>query len=42
MINFDDVIKGSIKEHNPDWPQVPDHSYRILIKAKKQINYLTQ
>ena len=27
MINFDDVIK----EHNPNWPQIPDHSYRILI-----------
>ena len=26
MINFDDVIKEKIKEHNPNWPQIPDHS----------------
>ena len=31
MINFDDVIKEKIKEHNPNWPQIPDHSCRILI-----------
>ena len=30
MINFD-VVKENIKEHNPNWPQIPDHSYRILI-----------
>ena len=31
MINFDDVTRESIKEHNPNWPQSPDHPYRILI-----------
>ena len=31
MINFDDVTKENIKEHNSDWPQIPDHLYRILI-----------
>ena len=31
MINFDDVTKENIKEHNSNWPQIPDHSYRILI-----------
>ena len=31
MINFDDVVKGNINEDNPNWPQVPDHPYRILI-----------
>ena len=31
MINLDDVIKGNMKEHSPNWPQVPDHPYRILI-----------
>ena len=31
MINFDDVIKENIKEHNPSWPEIPDHLYRILI-----------
>ena len=31
MINCDDVIKENLKEHNPNWPQIADHSYRILI-----------
>ena len=31
MINFEDVIKENIKGHNPNWPQIPDHPYRILI-----------
>ena len=30
MINFDDVVKEDIKEHNPDWLQIPNHPYRIL------------
>ena len=24
IINFDDVAKEVIKEHNPNWPQIPD------------------
>ena len=31
MINFDDVVKENKKKHNPNWPQIPDHPYRILI-----------
>ena len=31
MINFHDVVKEKIKEHNPNWPQIPDHLYSILI-----------
>ena len=31
MINIDDVFKENIKEHKPNWPQIPDHPYRILI-----------
>ena len=31
MINFDDVVKENIKEHNSNCPQIPDHPYRILI-----------
>ena len=31
MINFDDVTKEETKEHNPNWPEIPDHPYRILI-----------
>ena len=31
MIKSDDVTKENIKQHNPNWPQVSDHPYRILI-----------
>ena len=31
MINFDDVMKEERKEHNPYWPKISDHPYRILI-----------
>ena len=31
MINFDDVVKENIKEHNLNWQQIPDHPYRMLI-----------
>ena len=31
MINFHDILKKIIKEHNPNWPQIPDHPCRILI-----------
>ena len=30
-ITFDDVPKENIKEHNPNWPQIPDQPCRILI-----------
>ena len=31
MVNFDDIIKENRKGHNPNWPQIPNHPYRILI-----------
>ena len=31
MINFHDAIKEETKEHNPNWPQIPDHPYKTLI-----------
>ena len=31
MINFDDVTKERIKYYNPNWPQISDHPYRIII-----------
>ena len=31
MFNFDYITKEDIKEHNPNWPEIPDHPYRILI-----------
>ena len=30
MIKFDDS-KENVKEHNPNWPQIPNHPYKILI-----------
>ena len=29
--NFYDVIEEETKEHNPNWPELLDHPYRILI-----------
>ena len=31
LISFDNVVKENIKEHNLNWPQFPDHPYKILI-----------
>ena len=25
MLDFDDIINKNIKEHNPNWPQIPDY-----------------
>ena len=33
MINFDYITKETIKEHNPNCLQIPDHSYIILISG---------
>ena len=33
MINFDDVTKENIKEHNTNSPQIFDYPYRRLIIA---------
>ena len=30
MLMFDNVTKENIKQINPNWPQISDHSYRIL------------
>ena len=49
MINFDDVIKERTKEHNPNWPQIPAHIFRILMiggsesgKANTLFNLISQ
>ena len=41
--------KKNIKEHNPNWPEIPDHPYRILIiggsgsgKTNKLLNLINQ
>ena len=31
MINFDDYANENKIKHNPDWPYIPDHRYRISI-----------
>ena len=31
MFNFDYITEEDIKEHNSNWPEIPDHPYRILI-----------
>ena len=31
MFNFDYIRKENIKEHNLNWPEIPDHPYGILI-----------
>ena len=31
IIDFDDVTNENRTEHNPNWPYIPDHPYRILI-----------
>ena len=31
MFNFDFVTKEDKKEHNLNWPEIPNHPYRILI-----------
>ena len=31
MINFDKYTNENKKEHNPNWPYILDHPYRILI-----------
>ena len=31
MINFDECTNENRIKHNPNWPYIPDHPYRILI-----------
>ena len=33
MINFDEYTNEKKRKHNPNWPQIPDHPYIILIIA---------
>ena len=49
MINFDEVAKKNINEHNSNWPQIPDHPYRLLIvkgsrsgKTNSLLNLISQ
>ena len=44
MINFDEVTKENIKEHNQNLPKIPFYPYRILkvggSGSGKKIHYL--
>ena len=31
MIGYGDATKENINKHDPNWPQIPDHPYRMLI-----------
>ena len=31
VINFDDITKENAKEHKLNWPNIPDHLFRMLI-----------
>ena len=33
MFNFDYITKDNIKEDNPNYPEIPDHPYRILVSG---------
>ena len=33
MIGFDDYVNENKIKHNKNWPNIPDHPYRILIIA---------
>ena len=33
MIDIDYVTKGNIKKDNPNWPQIPDYQYIILVNG---------
>ena len=44
MINFDDYTNENKINHNPNWPYIPDHPYRILIiggSRSEKINTLS-
>ena len=40
MLNFDDVVKENIKEHNPNWSQILDNLRKILIIGDSRSNPL--
>ena len=40
MLNFDDVVKENIKEHNPNWSQIPDNLRKMLIIGGSRSNPL--
>ena len=42
-ITFDYITKANAKEHNPNWPKIPNNTYQISItggSGSEQINAL--
>ena len=42
MINYNDYTNENKTKHNPKWPYIPDHPYKMLIEVlddEKQILY---
>ena len=31
MISYNDTLKENLKQHNPNWPKLLDHPYKIII-----------
>ena len=31
MINFDNVVKETMKTNHRNWPQIPDYPFKLLI-----------
>ena len=43
MVSFDDVTKENIKEHNPNWPKIPDQLHILKLggsRSDKKNHYL--
>ena len=40
MINFDDSTKENMKEHNPNWSQIPDHPQIVRDSVSGNTNSL--
>ena len=46
MTTFDDVTRKNKTTHNPNWPQISDHPYRMLItrgsKSENNVLYINK
>ena len=44
MLNFDYITEEYMKQHNRNWPKIPDYPYRILIvggSGSGKVNLIT-
>ena len=35
MMKFHDVTRENIEENNPNFPQIPDHLYKLIIRGSE-------